>query len=96
MDLYEALMCRVVAYYRVSTDAQGRSGLGLDAQRESVTALCRQRSWEIIAEFTEIESGASDQRFARRFLPVFARNRGRISPASSALRESNTSKTVSS
>lgn len=50
-------MCRVIAYYRVSTEGQGRSGLGLDAQRQAITALCEGRGWEIIAEHTEIESG---------------------------------------
>ena len=55
-------MYRVVAYYRVSTEGQGRSGLGLEAQREVVTALCQQRGWEIIAEFTEVESGKRDDR----------------------------------
>jgi DNA invertase Pin-like site-specific DNA recombinase len=55
-------MCRVVAYYRVSTEAQGRSGLGLEAQREAVSSLCQQRGWEIIAEFTEVESGKRDDR----------------------------------
>ena len=55
-------MCRVVAYYRVSTEAQGRSGLGLDVQRDAVKGLCRQRGWEIIAEFTEIESGKRNDR----------------------------------
>ena len=55
-------MCRVVAYYRVSTEAQGRSGLGLEAQREAVAGLCKQRGWEIIAEFTEVESGKRNDR----------------------------------
>lgn len=50
-------MCRVVAYYRVSTAEQGRSGLGLEAQRQAVQALCQGRGWEIIAEHTEVESG---------------------------------------
>lgn len=58
----EAHMCRVVAYYRVSTEAQGRSRLGLEAQQEAVARLCRQREWEIIAEFTEIESGKRNDR----------------------------------
>jgi DNA invertase Pin-like site-specific DNA recombinase len=49
---------KAVAYYRVSTAAQGRSGLGLDAQREAVERLCRERGWDIIAPpFTEVESG---------------------------------------
>lgn len=50
-------MCRVVAYYRVSTVEQGRSGLGLEAQRQAVLSLCKSRGWEVIAEHTEIESG---------------------------------------
>lgn len=55
-------MGRVVAYFRVSTDVQGRSGLGLEAQRQAVKALCMQRGWEILAEFTEVESGKRDDR----------------------------------
>ena len=55
-------MCRVAAYYRVSTDKRGRSGLGLDAQRESVRALCETRGWEIVSEFTEVESGKRNDR----------------------------------
>ncbi|WP_341712065.1 recombinase family protein [Erythrobacter sp.] len=55
-------MCRVVAYYRVSTAEQGRSGLGLEAQRQSVLALCQSRGWEVIAEHTEVESGRVDDR----------------------------------
>ncbi len=50
-------MDRVVAYFRVSTDGQGRSGLGLEAQRSAVRALCESRGWAIISEFTEVESG---------------------------------------
>lgn len=55
-------MCRIVAYYRVSTAEQGRSGLGLDAQREAVRALCERRGWTVIAEFTEVESGKRNDR----------------------------------
>ena len=55
-------MNRVVAYYRVSTEAQGRSGLGLQAQQDAVASLCKQRGWEIIAEFTEVESGKRNDR----------------------------------
>lgn len=49
-----------VVYYRVSTDKQGRSGLGLDAQRATVeTYLGGAR---ILAEFKEVESGKLDKR----------------------------------
>src|SRR3954453_164320 len=44
-----------VAYYRVSTDRQGQSGLGLDAQRSAVAGFVDAR--ELVAEFTEVESG---------------------------------------
>ena len=50
-------MCRIVAYYRVSTEAQGRSGLGLEAQRQAVRSLIEGRGWQAVAEYTEIESG---------------------------------------
>lgn len=55
-------MCKVVAYYRVSTEAQGRSGLGLEAHKDAVGTLCRSRGWHIAAEFTEVESGKRDDR----------------------------------
>lgn len=55
-------MCRVVAYYRVSTLRQGQSGLGLEAQRQAVLSLCEARGWEVIAERTEVESGKTADR----------------------------------
>jgi DNA invertase Pin-like site-specific DNA recombinase len=48
---------RFVAYYRVSTAQQGRSGLGLDAQKAAVLHYLNGGSWVLSAEFTEIESG---------------------------------------
>jgi DNA invertase Pin-like site-specific DNA recombinase len=52
-----------VAYYRVSTDRQGESGLGLDAQRKAVEDYLNGGSWKLLREFTEIESGKrSDNR----------------------------------
>lgn len=50
-----------VAYFRVSTDRQGRSGLGLEAQREAVTRYVDGRG-SIVEEFTEIESGKKNSR----------------------------------
>jgi DNA invertase Pin-like site-specific DNA recombinase len=53
---------KAVAYYRVSTAAQGRSGLGLEAQKAAVAALARQREMTMLAEFTEVESGKRNDR----------------------------------
>ena len=46
-----------VSYTRVSTQRQGDSGLGMDAQRVSIQALVNQHGGTVVAEFTEIESG---------------------------------------
>jgi DNA invertase Pin-like site-specific DNA recombinase len=48
---------RTVAYYRVSTDKQGRSGLGLEAQKAAVRAFLDGKGWPPLAEFVEVESG---------------------------------------
>ena len=53
---------KFVAYYRVSTDRQGRSGLGLDAQREAVLRHLASRAGELIGEFCEVESGKRSDR----------------------------------
>lgn len=53
---------KVIAYFRVSTVAQGRSGLGLDAQRRAVEGFCQGRSCETLAEYTEVESGSHNGR----------------------------------
>lgn len=50
-----------VAYFRVSTQRQGVSGLGLLAQRTSVSSYIHKRG-EIVAEFTDIESGKKNNR----------------------------------
>lgn len=47
----------MVAYYRVSTARQGRSGLGLEAQERAVQEYARHAGGEVVAAFTEIESG---------------------------------------
>jgi DNA invertase Pin-like site-specific DNA recombinase len=57
---------KFVAYYRVSTAKQGRSGLGLDAQRESVLAYLDGGRWELLKEFTEVETGKGSNALERR------------------------------
>src|SRR5712672_1466637 len=53
---------RYVAYYRVSTDRQGRSGLGLDAQRAAVATFRHRMGGALRSEFTEVQSGKDDDR----------------------------------
>jgi len=53
---------RYVAYLRVSTDRQGRSGLGLEAQREAVAQYVAGTGGRIVAEFVEVESGRKNDR----------------------------------
>jgi DNA invertase Pin-like site-specific DNA recombinase len=48
---------KFVAYYRVSTDRQGQSGLGIEAQQAAVRTFLNGGRWSVIGEFTEIESG---------------------------------------
>jgi DNA invertase Pin-like site-specific DNA recombinase len=54
-------MCKLVAYYRVSTARQGRSGLGLEAQRAVVQSYV-DKGHHLVAEFTEVESGKRSDR----------------------------------
>ena len=53
---------KFVAYYRVSTDKQGRSGLGLEAQEAAVRHWLDGGSWKLLDSFTEVESGKRVQR----------------------------------
>jgi DNA invertase Pin-like site-specific DNA recombinase len=48
---------KFIAYFRVSTDRQGKSGLGLRAQRETVMNYLNSGRWTLVGEFTEVESG---------------------------------------
>lgn len=51
-----------VTYYRVSTDKQGKSGLGLEAQRDQVARFIESRPGATIGDFQEIETGKNDRR----------------------------------
>src|SRR6516165_3604001 len=53
---------KFIAYYRVSTDRQGKSGLGLNAQRKAVEDYLNGGRWTLVNEFTEIESGKRNDR----------------------------------
>src|SRR6202022_1027145 len=55
-----------VAYYRVSTKQQQRSGLGIEAQRATVTRFAESERLTIIAEFVEIETGKGADALDRR------------------------------
>ena len=70
---------RFIAYYRVSTDKQGQSGLGLDAQRKAVMDFLNGGQWELVAEFTEIESGkCADRPELARALEACRRHKARL------------------
>jgi DNA invertase Pin-like site-specific DNA recombinase len=48
---------RVVGYVRVSTDEQGASGLGLDAQKRAIRAECKRRGWQLDRIEQDVTSG---------------------------------------
>jgi DNA invertase Pin-like site-specific DNA recombinase len=53
---------KFIAYYRVSTQKQGNSGLGLEAQRKAVTDYLNGGRWTLVAELTEVETGKRNDR----------------------------------
>ena len=59
-------MSKIVAYYRVSTEAQGKAGNGLEAQRAAIAAFASANGLEIAAETTEIETGKGADALDRR------------------------------
>lgn len=54
------------AYYRVSTREQGKSGLGIDAQRAAVARFAEAEGFEVASEFTEVETGKGADALDRR------------------------------
>jgi DNA invertase Pin-like site-specific DNA recombinase len=53
---------RFISYLRVSTQRQGKSGLGLEAQREAVTNFLNGGPWKLVQEVVEVESGKNSER----------------------------------
>ncbi len=53
---------RLIAYERVSTARQGASGLGLEAQRQTIDGFAQSRGADLIGRFTEVESGKNPDR----------------------------------
>src|SRR5271165_2880479 len=56
----------IVAYIRVSTSQQGRSGLGIEAQRETLSRFAHDEGFEIVAAFVEVETGKGSDALDRR------------------------------
>lgn len=63
-------MRQIIAYLRVSTAGQGRSGLGIEAQREAVARFAEAEGLELLGEHIEIETGKGADAIDRR--PVLA------------------------
>lgn len=57
---------KFIAYHRVSTQRQGASGLGLEAQKEAVSRFLNGGEWELIGEYVEVETGKGADALAKR------------------------------
>jgi len=53
---------KFISYIRVSTDKQGKSGLGLEAQKKAIDDFLNGGKWKVISEFVEIETGKNNER----------------------------------
>ena len=85
-------MQHAVAYYRVSTARQGRSGLGIEAQRAAVARFAEAEGFALTAEFVEVETGkvptpsTEGRSSPRRWLPAVRANARSSSPSSTVSR----------
>lgn len=68
------LVKSAICYYRVSSVAQARTGLGLEAQREACRQFARAHGYEIVAEFEEVETGKGADALDKR--PMLAKALG--------------------
>jgi DNA invertase Pin-like site-specific DNA recombinase len=59
-------MTTAVAYYRVSTARQGRSGLGIEAQKAAIQRFAEAENIEVIGNYTEVETGKGADAIERR------------------------------
>ena len=71
-------MQQAIAYYRVSTARQGRSGLGIQAQREAVSRFAAAEGFELTTEFVEVETGKGADALNRRPQLAAALAAGRV------------------
>jgi DNA invertase Pin-like site-specific DNA recombinase len=78
---------KFISYLRVSTARQGRSGLGLEAQRKAVTDFLNGGNWTLVREFVELESGKRADRPRRRFRRVASLAQGSSLPSSTGYPE---------
>jgi DNA invertase Pin-like site-specific DNA recombinase len=56
----------IISYIRVSTSGQGRSGLGIEAQRQTLGQFARAEGFEVVREFVEVETGKGADALDRR------------------------------
>src|SRR3954452_21651381 len=61
-----SMTIQAVAYVRVSTSQQGKSGLGIEAQREAIARFCETEGYAVEAEHVEVETGKGSDALERR------------------------------
>jgi DNA invertase Pin-like site-specific DNA recombinase len=69
---------KFISYLRVSTDRQGLSGLGLEAQRDTVKRYVEGRAGALVAEYVEVESGRNPERPRLAAARVHAKRAGAV------------------